>query len=131
MGCGFRQSNDPEINCYIVAALPARHRAIEPKTGRFCSSRQRHKRCIATRLLCNAIERRTRMNWDALKGDWGQLRGKVKQKWAKLTDDDLKLVEGKADELLGRIQHHYGLKRDQAEREVDSWMESINKPKQP
>lgn len=71
------------------------------------------------------------MNWDALKGDWHQLKGKAKQKWAKLTDDDLKLVEGKGEELIGRLQHHYGFKRDQAEREVDSWMQSINKPKQP
>ncbi|MEO6575634.1 MAG: CsbD family protein [Polyangiaceae bacterium] len=71
------------------------------------------------------------MNWDALKGDWTQLKGKAKQKWAKLTDDDLKLVEGKAEELIGRLQHHYGYKRDQAEREVDTWMESVNKPKQP
>lgn len=70
------------------------------------------------------------MNWDRLKGDWMQLKGKVSQKWSKLTDDDLKLIEGKGEELLGRLQHRYGFKKDEAEREVDTWMKSVDEPKQ-
>ena len=67
------------------------------------------------------------MNWDVLKGDWAKFKGMAKQKWGKLTDDDLTLVGGKADELVGRLQHHYGYEKDKAEREVDSWMKSVNK----
>ena len=48
------------------------------------------------------------MNWDVLKGNWKQLTGKVKQKWGKLTDDDLTAIGGKRDEMVGRLQKHYG-----------------------
>ena len=71
------------------------------------------------------------MNWDRLKGDWVQLKGKVRQKWSKLTDDDLKLIEGKGEELLGRLQHHYGYKKDEAEREVDTFMKGVDKTPNP
>jgi uncharacterized protein YjbJ (UPF0337 family) len=61
------------------------------------------------------------MNWDRAAGDWKQLKGKMKQKWAKLTDDDLTYVEGMRDQLLGRIQERYGIARDQAEKQVKEW----------
>lgn len=61
------------------------------------------------------------MNWDRATGDWKQLKGKVKQKWAKLTDDDLTYVDGKRDELLGRIQERYGIAKDQAEKQLKEW----------
>jgi len=69
------------------------------------------------------------MNWDRLKGDWMQLKGKVRQKWSKLTDDDMNLIGGKGEELLGRLQHHYGYKKDEAEREVDGFLKNIDEPK--
>ncbi len=52
------------------------------------------------------------MNTDQLKGDWKQLAGKVKAKWGKLTDDDLKMIEGKREELSGRIQERYGCAKE-------------------
>ena len=61
------------------------------------------------------------MNWDRAAGDWKQLKGKMKQKWAKLTDDDLTYVEGMRDQLFGRIQERYGIARDQAEKQVKEW----------
>ena len=56
------------------------------------------------------------MNNLELKGNWNLAKGKLKQKWAKLTDDDLRYVEGKEDELIGRIQRRTGESRDAVER---------------
>jgi uncharacterized protein YjbJ (UPF0337 family) len=59
------------------------------------------------------------MNWDQIEGNWKQFKGRAKQRWGKLTDDDLDRWAGRRDELIGKIQERYGYKRDQAEREVD------------
>lgn len=61
------------------------------------------------------------MNWDQAEGKWKQMKGTVKQKWGKLTDDDLDVVAGSRDKLVGRIQERYGIAKDAAEKEVDSW----------
>jgi uncharacterized protein YjbJ (UPF0337 family) len=61
------------------------------------------------------------MNRDRIEGNWQQLKGKVKQQWAKLTDDDLTAIEGNRDELLGRIQERYGIARDEAERQLEEF----------
>jgi uncharacterized protein YjbJ (UPF0337 family) len=68
------------------------------------------------------------MNWDTIKGSWKEFSGKVKQKWGKLTDDDLTTVAGKRDELAGILQKKYGYAKDQAEREVDAFTNSLDKP---
>jgi uncharacterized protein YjbJ (UPF0337 family) len=61
------------------------------------------------------------MNWDQMEGKWKQAKGSVKQKWGKLTDDDLDIVAGSRDKLVGRIQERYGMAKDAAEKEVDNW----------
>lgn len=61
------------------------------------------------------------MNWDQIAGNWKQLKGNVKQQWGKLTDDDLTVAEGSRDKLVGRVQERYGIAKDEAERQVDSW----------
>lgn len=61
------------------------------------------------------------MNWDQISGGWKQFKGKAKEKWGKLTDDDLDVLQGKRDQLVGRIQQRYGIGKDQAEKEVDEW----------
>ena len=66
------------------------------------------------------------MNAQVLKGKWHEVKGQVKAKWAKLTDDDLDYVAGRAEELRGILQQKYGYKKDEADREVDSFMKSIN-----
>jgi uncharacterized protein YjbJ (UPF0337 family) len=63
-------------------------------------------------------QRRRTMNWDTMKGGWKQFRGKVKEQWGKLTDDDLDRIEGKRDQLLGAVQKRYGIARDEAERQL-------------
>ena len=56
-----------------------------------------------------------------LKGNWKQAKGKAKEKWGKLTDDDIALVNGKRDQLAGKIQERYGIGKDEAERQVGDW----------
>ncbi|HEY1859153.1 MAG TPA: CsbD family protein [Gemmataceae bacterium] len=54
------------------------------------------------------------MNWDRVEGNWKQVTGKVKEQWGKLTDDDLTVINGKQDQLVGRIQERYGVAKDEA-----------------
>ena len=61
------------------------------------------------------------MNKDEIGGNWKQLKGKAKEKWGKLTDDDMTVIEGKRDQLVGKIQERYGYAKDQAENEVKDW----------
>jgi len=61
------------------------------------------------------------MNWDQIEGKWKQALGKIKEKWAKLTDDDLQMIRGKRDQLVGKIQERYGIAKDEAERQVDEF----------
>jgi uncharacterized protein YjbJ (UPF0337 family) len=58
------------------------------------------------------------MNQDRIQGRWKQLKGKVKEQWGKLTDDDLDVIAGRRDQLLGRIQQRHGLAKDEADRQV-------------
>lgn len=61
------------------------------------------------------------MNWDQIEGKWKQIKGSAKEQWGKLTDDDLDIVNGKRDQLAGRIQEKYGVARDVAEKQIDDW----------
>jgi uncharacterized protein YjbJ (UPF0337 family) len=61
------------------------------------------------------------MNSDTLAGQWKQAKGAIKEQWGKLTDDDLKVIEGNRDQLVGRIQERYGLTREVAEQQVEEW----------
>ena len=61
------------------------------------------------------------MNWDRIEGNWLQFKGKAKEQWGKLTNDDMDRLEGKREQLIGRIQESYGLTRDEAEKQVTDW----------
>jgi uncharacterized protein YjbJ (UPF0337 family) len=67
------------------------------------------------------IQQEPVMNWDRIEGNWKQFKGQVRQPWGKLTNDDLDLVEGRREELVGRIQEKYGIARDEADRQVRDW----------
>lgn len=60
------------------------------------------------------------MNWDTAKSNWNQLKGKARARgqWGGLTDDDLARIEGKRDQLIGRVQERYGIEKDEAEKQV-------------
>jgi uncharacterized protein YjbJ (UPF0337 family) len=61
------------------------------------------------------------MNRDTLKGQWTQLKGQVRKRWGKLTDDEIDQIQGDAEILMGKLQERYGYTRDQAQREIDRW----------
>jgi uncharacterized protein YjbJ (UPF0337 family) len=65
------------------------------------------------------------MNWDQLEGKWKQYSGKVKEKWGNLTDDDLAVIHGRRDQLVGKIQERYGIVKEEAEKQVDEFARSI------
>jgi uncharacterized protein YjbJ (UPF0337 family) len=67
------------------------------------------------------------MNWEQIQGQWKQLKGKLKMKWGRLTDDDLDFIAGQKDVLVGKIQERYGLKKEEALRQVEEWNSTIDK----
>ena len=66
------------------------------------------------------------MNSDQFEGKWKQMKGSVKQRWGKLTDDDLTRLSGKKDEFIGKLQERYGITREQAQKEADEWAAATN-----
>ena len=63
------------------------------------------------------------MNADQMKGKWMQIKGSVKTKWGKLTDDDVEVINGQRERLIGKIQERYGVAKDEAQKQVDEWKE--------
>ena len=61
------------------------------------------------------------MNKDIFKGDWNILKGKIRENWGKLTDDDLTVISGKKDQLIGSLQKRYGYTKEKAEQELKEW----------
>lgn len=61
------------------------------------------------------------MNWDEVKGDWKQFKGKIREKWGRLTDDDLDVIAGRREQLAGKIQEVYGKTKEQVETELDAF----------
>jgi uncharacterized protein YjbJ (UPF0337 family) len=64
------------------------------------------------------------MDWNRIEGNWKQFKGKAKEQWGHLTDDDLDKMEGNRDQLEGKIQERYGIARDEAKKQVDKWFEA-------
>ena len=62
------------------------------------------------------------MNWDQLAGAWMQFRGKVREQWGRLTEDDLDIIDGQREQLEGKLQERYGVAREDASRAIDSWL---------
>ena len=65
------------------------------------------------------------MDWNRVEGNWKELKGKVKEKWGNLTDDDLDVIAGQRDQLEGRLQQRYGWAKDQARKDVDDWFRTL------
>ncbi len=56
-----------------------------------------------------------------MEGNWKQMKGKIRQQWGKLTDNDMEKIAGKRDELVGKIQNSYGIGKDEADKQVKDW----------
>jgi uncharacterized protein YjbJ (UPF0337 family) len=61
------------------------------------------------------------MDWNRVEGNWKQVKGKVREKWGQLTNDDLDTIAGKRDQLEGKIQERYGIAKDQVRKDIDDW----------
>ncbi len=70
------------------------------------------------------------MNWDQIEGKWKQFTGSARERWGKLTDNDWETIAGKKDQLVGRIQVRYGVKKELAEKQTDEWLRTLTEPKQ-
>jgi uncharacterized protein YjbJ (UPF0337 family) len=68
------------------------------------------------------IRKGAAMNWDQVEGNWKSFKGRVREQWGKLTDDDLDVVAGKREQLAGKIQERYGIAREVADRQVNDWL---------
>lgn len=65
------------------------------------------------------------MNWDEVEGNWKKIKGRAKENWGRLTDDQLEEMAGKREHLIGRLQDHYGMARREAEKEADRWVRRL------
>ena len=65
------------------------------------------------------------MNLDEIQGRWKQLRGSAKERWGRLTDDDLEIIDGRTDKLIGKLQERYGVVRAEAEHQLEAWARQI------
>jgi uncharacterized protein YjbJ (UPF0337 family) len=65
------------------------------------------------------------MNWDQIKGDWQQITGKAREKWGKLTDNDLTTIAGQRDQLIGILQERYGYEKERAEKSVSDFADGL------
>jgi uncharacterized protein YjbJ (UPF0337 family) len=59
------------------------------------------------------------MNWEQVRGNWQQAKGELKVRWGKLTDDDLSVIDGERDKLVGTLQEKYGITKEEAMKQVD------------
>jgi len=66
------------------------------------------------------------MNWNEVEGQWKQMKGTIREKFGKLTDDDIQIIAGKKDQFLGKLQQRYGIAREQAQKELDTWLQSLH-----
>jgi len=66
------------------------------------------------------------MNWDRIEGNWKQFKGKVREQWGELTNDDLDVAAGKREHLAGRIKERYGITKEEAEKKLDEWMAKLD-----
>jgi uncharacterized protein YjbJ (UPF0337 family) len=66
------------------------------------------------------------MNWDQIEGKWKEMKGQLREKWGNLTDDDLEMIAGRRDQLIGRLQIRYGFAKEEAAKQVDEFANSLN-----
>lgn len=95
---------------------------VQPRCNHVQSSAGEHGTTLAQGRLNTNKE--LRMNWNIIEGKWDVFSGKVRSRWAKLTDDDISNIAAKRDVLIGKIQERYGVLKDDAEAQVDEWLKT-------
>ncbi len=71
------------------------------------------------------------MNWDQIEGKWKQTKGKVRERWGRLTDDDIDQIAGKQEQLVGRLQERYGLMKEVAQEQVNDFLKTYREEPEP
>ena len=69
------------------------------------------------------MELENHVDWNRIEGNWKQFKGKIKEKWGQLTDDDLDRIDCQRDQLEGRIQERYGQAKDQVRKDINDWLD--------
>ena len=64
-------------------------------------------------------------SWERVSGNWNQFAGRIRQRWGELTDDDLAVIDGQHQRLIGKLQERYGIIRDQAEIQIAEWLKGL------
>jgi uncharacterized protein YjbJ (UPF0337 family) len=77
------------------------------------------------RLKAISLRRELTMDWNRVEGNWKQFKGVAKEKWGKLTDDDLNVIQGRREQLEGKLQQSYGFAKDQIRKDVDDWFGTL------
>jgi uncharacterized protein YjbJ (UPF0337 family) len=113
--CGTRFAKFA-LNALIAPGRSNNCKAI-PSLQQFCSLEPSAPELIIMRNILRSFS----MDWNRVEGNWKQVKGKVKEQWGKLTDDDLNVIEGHRDQLEGKIQERYGIAKDQVRKDIDSW----------
>ena len=65
------------------------------------------------------------MNWDQIEGKWKQMKGSVRQKWGKLTNDDIDVIAGNQEKLTGKLQERYGISKEEAAKQIRDWSTTV------
>jgi uncharacterized protein YjbJ (UPF0337 family) len=65
------------------------------------------------------------MKWDTVEGSWKEFKGRVREQWGRLTNDEVDVIAGRRDKLVGKLQEHYGISREEAERQVREWTDML------
>jgi uncharacterized protein YjbJ (UPF0337 family) len=100
-----------------------RYEGEENESGLFPAVREQRDRPV--RFRRRRQPRRSSMNWDRIEGNWKQFKGKVKEQWGKLTDDEIDEINGNREQLEGKLQKRYGYAKDEAKRDVDEWFKRM------
>jgi uncharacterized protein YjbJ (UPF0337 family) len=105
-------------NCGGYSYAPCEARAgTRLRTGAFWA--------IGERLMRPPSRQEAHMDWNRIEGNWKQFKGKIKEQWGNLTDDDIDRMEGSREQFEGKIQEKYGIGKDQAKRNVDDWLKTL------
>lgn len=65
------------------------------------------------------------MKWDTVEGSWNEFKGRVREQWGRLTNDEVDVIAGRREKLVGKLQEHYGISREEAERQVREWTDML------
>ena len=89
-----------------------------------CDRNSAELHSLYSKALIGADLMEDEMDWNRIEGNWKQAKGKVKEKWGALTDDDLERINGQRDQLEGKIQDRYGMAKDMVRKDVEDWLKT-------